>query len=300
MAVAFSEAVARVAVFRWLDQLSAKFADAIPRTELERGCAFTGATEGRIRVIGPQGIFKPRDFALPLSITTSPESPYADAFSGGLLSYKYRGQDPQHPDNVGLRKAMQLQVPLVYFHGLTPGKYLAAWPVFIRGDNPVNLVFSVAVDERNESTLFGQLPEEAELRQRYATRLVRQRLHQGIFRERVIEAYRTQCAMCRLKHEQLLDAAHIVPDSEEGQPVVRNGLSLCKIHHAAFDQRFVSVTPDYEVRVLPSILAEEDGPMLEHGLKKLQGIKIILPSSAQNRPDRDGLAKHYDLFLRAA
>ncbi len=72
------------------------------------------------------------------------------------------------------------------------------------------------------------------------------------------------------------------------------------MHCAAFDQLFVSVTPDDEVRVLPSILEEEDGPMLEHGLKELQGIRIILPSSSQNRPDRERLAKHYEAFLKAA
>lgn len=76
--------------------------------------------------------------------------------------------------------------------------------------------------------------------------------------------------------------------------------SLCKIHHAAFDHLFVSVTPDYQVRVQPSILNEEDGPMLEHGLKKLEGIEIALPSSSRDRPDREGLAKHYELFLKAA
>jgi predicted restriction endonuclease len=40
----------------------------------------------------------------------------------------------------------------------------------------------------------------------------------------------------QVKHEGLLDAAHIVADSEEGPPAIQNGLSLCKIHHAAFDQ----------------------------------------------------------------
>ena len=195
---------------------------------------------------------------------------------------------------------MARQVPLVYFHGIATGKYLAAWPVFIRGDDPARLIFTVAVDEQETTIPEGQLNEEANVRQRYATRLVRQRLHQVIFRERVLRAYRTQCAMCRLRHEGLLDAAHITPDSEEGEPRVSNGLSLCKIHHAAFDQLFVSVTPDYEVRVLPSILTEEDGPMLEHGLKKLHFVKIVLPSSLQHRPDQDGLARHYELFRRVA
>ena len=172
--------------------------------------------------------------------------------------------------------------------------------MFIRGDDPGGLVFSVAVDEHDRIAQVPEADAETDIRQRYATRLVRQRLHQSLFRERVIQAYRTQCAMCRLRHEELLDAAHIVPDSEEGLPVVKNGLSLCKIHHAAFDQLFVSVTPDYLIRVRPSILAEEDGPMLEHGLKKLEGIRIILPSVVGNCPDRDGLAKHYEAFQQAA
>ena len=110
---------------------------------------------------------------------------------------------------------MQQQVPLVYFHGIAPGKYIPAWPVFVRGEAPEQLVFSVAVDEHDHVLLTDQNNEETELRQRYATRLVRQRLHQSLFRERVIQAYRTQCAMCRLKHEGLLDAAHIIADSEE-------------------------------------------------------------------------------------
>ena len=289
-----------MAVFNWLERLVGKYADAIPKVELDRGCPFAAASNGLVRVMGPQGIFKPKDFELPLSITTSPESPYADSFSGRLLAYRYRGRDTQHPDNVGLRNAMARQVPLVYFHGVVPGRYLAAWPVFIRADNPAELVFSVAVDAEEVGVPSAQFNEEADIRQRYATRLVRQRLHQAIFRERVIRAYRTQCAMCRLRHEQLLDAAHIVADSDEGPPSIRNGVSLCKIHHAAFDQLFVSVTADYTVRVRPSILAEEDGPMLEHGLKRLEGMRIVLPSSAQHHPDRELLAQHHELFLRAA
>jgi hypothetical protein len=33
----------------------------------------------------------------------------------GLMRYKYRGQDPMHHDNVGLRLAMQRHIPFVYF-----------------------------------------------------------------------------------------------------------------------------------------------------------------------------------------
>ena len=50
-----------------------------------------------------------------------------------------------------------------------------------------------------------------------------------------------------------------------------NGMSLCKLHHAAFDGCFFTVTPDYRFVVRPSILAESDGPMLVVGLQQING-----------------------------
>jgi hypothetical protein len=58
----------------------------------------------------------------------------------------------------------------------------------------------------------------------------------------VLRAYRDCCAVCRLRHEELLDAAHILPDGHpRGEPVVRNGLALCKLHHAAFDRHILGI-----------------------------------------------------------
>jgi hypothetical protein len=37
--------------------------------------------------------------------------------------------------------------------------------------------------------------------------------------------------------------------------------------------------------------------MLQHGLQKLDATQILLPSAAGNRPDQEGLAKHYEAFL---
>ena len=55
-----------------------------------------------------------------------------------------------------------------------------------------------------------------------------------------------------LRHHELLEAAHIVADSDpEGEPVVSNGLALCKLHHAAFDANILGVHPDYRVEVRP-------------------------------------------------
>jgi putative restriction endonuclease len=75
---------------------------------------------------------------------------------------------------------------------------------------------------------------------------------------------------------------------------------VCKLHHAAFDSFLVSVTTDYGIEVRPSILEEEDGPMLEHGLKGLQGVVIQLPTRAPEQSDRDALAVHFEKFRSAA
>lgn len=64
-----------------------------------------------------------------------------------LIHCSYRGTDPNYRDNVGLVKAMQPGTPLIYFHGVTPGRYLVERSVFIVGADPVTLTFRVALDE---------------------------------------------------------------------------------------------------------------------------------------------------------
>jgi len=298
-----TDAAIRLAAFKWLEQQVDVHGAVLSRTILARGFPFG---DRFIPLVAPNGIFTPREMGLPLSITTAPEGPYSDAFGPTLLKYKYRGQDPSHHDNVGLRRLIAKREPLIYFHGLVPGRYLAVWPVFVVDDDPGSKTFSVAVDDSNVITAaMIDVPTAedsgAEIRRGYITATVRRRIHQAAFRERVIDAYRQQCALCRLKHEELLDAAHIVPDSDpEGEPLVKNGVSLCKLHHAAFDRFFLSIRPDFVIEVRKDVLAESDGPMLKHGLQGMHGEKIILPRSVGLRPDPELLAVRHQRFLQLA
>jgi putative restriction endonuclease len=140
--------------------------------------------------------------------------------------------------------------------------------------------------------------EEGDIyRRAYITSTVRRRLHQRGFRERVIKAYQSQCSFCKLKHAKLLDAAHIVPDIEDdGIPSINNGLALCKIHHAAFDQHIIGITPDYQIKVKEDVLHEKDGPMLKHGIQELQDRKLILPKSKKAWPKQEFLDWRYERF----
>ncbi|MCH7689317.1 MAG: HNH endonuclease [Planctomycetes bacterium] len=126
-------------------------------------------------------------------------------------------------------------------------------------------------------------------------------MHQRSFRDRVLCAYRERCSVCRLHHSNLLDAEHIVPDSEEqGEPIVSNVLSLCKIHHAAFDNFYFGIRPDYRIVVTPEIMAETDGPMLEHGLQAIENSRLIVPRQVKNRPDPERLRGRFDTFAESA
>lgn len=117
----------------------------------------------------------------------------------------------------------------------------------------------------------------------------------------MLKANRNQCSFCKLHHPELLDAAHIIGDKEpEGEPIVNNGLALCKIHHAAFDKMFVGIRPDdYIIEVREDVRKEEDGPMLLHGLQEMHDRKIILPLRTHDYPNRDLLGMKYDRFRKA-
>ncbi len=293
----------RLAAFNWLTKQAQIYNDVIPREILQQGFVYT---DQRIPLISPQGIFKPKIMELPLSINTSPNSSYDDKIDDSeMLRYRYRGTDPNHRDNVGLREVYKRKLPLIYLIGLIPGKYMAIWPVYIVTDEPENLCFKLVLEDiaeiqRKEDYSF-QINDSATGRRTYITSTVKVRLHQRSFRERVLDAYLSQCSLCRLKHRELLDAAHIIPDEHpKGEPIVSNGISLCKLHHAAFDSYFIGITPDYKIQVCKKILDEEDGPMLQHGLKGLHDKKIILPSKQINWPNRDHLDWKYQEFLRVS
>ncbi|MCK5455261.1 MAG: HNH endonuclease, partial [Calditrichia bacterium] len=285
----------RLAAFNWLSEQTHIHGDVLPRKLLAEGFPFEGM---QIALVSPQGIFKLKFLDLPLTITTAPKGPYDDNFGkDGFLLYRYRGTNPAHPDNVGLRKSLQQNIPLIYFLGIVPGKYLAVWPVYIIGDDPINLSFKVAVDDQSSLMKSPLLAADAAGKREYLTAAVKVRLHQRNFREKVLAAYHTQCALCQLRHIELLDAAHIIPDHEpDGSPLMTNGLSLCKLHDSVFDSFIIGITPDYEIVVRNDVLEETGGSVLQYALKNLHKSKLILPASVNDRPNKDSLAWRFEKY----
>jgi putative restriction endonuclease len=289
----------RLAMFAHLDRVSAAHPDGVPSNVIN---SFTFDGEP-VRLIVQPGIRKPAQLAAALTIRTTytpsgMQAPYEDEVDpDGSLRYKWRGTDPAHADNRALREAMVRRAPLAYFYPVARGVYHAIYPVYLVEEDPQAHEFAVDLGEyagRGEGA-------ESALDRRYARRLTLHRLHQVIFRPKVLRAYESRCALCRLGHAPLLDAAHILPDHHErGEPVVPNGLTMCKIHHAAYDANIIGIRPDAVVEVRNDVLVEIDGPMLRHGLQEMHGSAIHLPRRRRDQPDPTRLEERYEQFRSAA
>ena len=291
----------RSSCFASLDVLCATFGDDVPyRGGLEAGFSFRGS---KVPFLTPyKGIFRAAVQRGPaaLSINTSANSPYDDEIADDGFLYAYRAGASAGPDNHALRSAYELGVPLVYFLATRSGWYKPIYPVFVLGDDPH--AARVLVSPGRMIGPYDEpepVPVSDPIERRYVVRETRVRMHQARFRGRILNAYAERCAICRLKESRLLDAAHIAGDLEaEGEPIVSNGLSLCSIHHRAFDQDLVGISPDYDVYVSRRLLDEEDGPMLEL-LKTFHQQAIVLPSRSSWQPDRDRLTVRFERFLAA-
>ena len=217
-----------------------------------------------------------------------------------VLDYAFMGRDPAASENTWLREAANHQIPLIYFLGVSPGRYQAIIPTFVADWDAGRLSARIAFGELAGATATAAPPDLAE--RRYALRLVKQRLHQASFRDQV-RGLRTSV---RDQQSARRPSARRSPTSwpmrtkATGQPVVANGLALSKIHHAAFDNHLIGIDADGRVHVSERLLKLHDGPLLEQSLKAVAGAVIRLPRGKEHHPDRDRLAARYDLFRRVA
>jgi putative restriction endonuclease len=263
------------------------------------------------------GIFRPKEFAGPAALSlvtaapsTSHPAPYEDAFdeTTGRLIYRFRdpradtraARDAAEADNRALVAAHQLGVPLIYFRGIFPGQYVVIEPVFViavnRAERRVELQAALPIADTTEAGLVS----DEDLR-RYATREAAVRLHQHRFRAAVLSAYSNRCAICRLREAALLQAAHIIDDHDPlGAATVVNGISLCAIHHLAYDRNLLGIAPDGVVHIAKRLLDEIDGPMLKAGLQGFHHATILQPRRPQQRPDPSRLELRFAQFRDAA
>jgi len=296
----------RSAAFEYLNRLIAQSRGTVTTAEL-RAFEFEGRRISLLQHM--RGIRTVVGLEAALSIRTTyaarPEDrPYDDGTGpDGYQRYMWQGVDPNAHDNVALRRAVALGKPLMWLFGVAPGEFAPIYPNWLVGEEPEERRFVVALDVGMREQWTPELlehPADLALRRRYAEAVVRQRLHQRVFRERVMVAYEGQCALCSLRHRELLDAAHIKEDADGGEPIVTNGISMCLIHHGAFDTQVLGIRPDYVVQIRGDVLKELDGPTHRHALQGLHGEGMWLPRKRAARPDATLLEERWERFRAAS
>ena len=299
----------RMAAMARLSQLRSEGGQVVSASQLATGFEFAGE---RIPLWSSRkGIWKPRqlnELNVALTLTTAPRvegrAPAYDDEIGddrGSFGYKYQGSDPADWNNVAVRNAMLYKRPLIYLYGIDKGVYEPIFPVYVTEDDPSTLTFRLQADVALHVAAFSDFSLEVNApRREYQTVAVKRRVHQHRFRELVLKAYTRRCAICELRHASLLDAAHIMEDRDErGLPEISNRLTLCKIHHSAYDVNILGISPDLTVHVRDDILREIDGPMLEHGLKAMAGRLVRVPHRESWRPNREFLDDRFARFRGA-
>ena len=247
-----------------------------------------------------RGIWNPRDFAATLSIMSKPDSPYDDAeLDDSTFIYSYRDGSTDG-DNRKLRNAYEWHLPLILLRWIKGGVYVPVFPVYVIHDDVERRRFVLALDER----LFdAEDPVHLKpIERSYAQTINRKRLHQPEFRGRIMTAYGNKCSVCRLGHRQLLDAAHITPDSDDhGTPELENGLCLCKLHHSAYDTNLIGISPDYQVVIGKALLdSHDESPLVQHGFLPFDRQTLAVPKSSRQRPSPERLGKRYAVFKAAS
>lgn len=113
-------------------------------------------------------------------------------------------------------------------------------------------------------------------------RAITERKGQPEFREKLLVAYSSRCAVTGYDAEPALEAAHILGYAETGSQAVTNGLLLRADIHTLFDMGHLWINPETMTVVLSEALASTC-------YQNLAGKPLFMPARAEDRPSKEGL-----------
>lgn len=124
----------------------------------------------------------------------------------------------------------------------------------------------------------------------------KKRENQAFFRTMVLSSYENGCCVSGIKTAELLEAAHIIPWSEDKRLRTdpTNGLCLNSFFHQAYDSNLISITPDYKIAISEKLITETLGEDTKKYLMNLNGGNIFLPNRFY--PNSEYLAMRYEIF----
>ena len=270
-----------------------------------------------------EGIYKPKWSDHALSIASMKINPYADKLtylSDGRWTIKYSAKKggPDTAANTGLFNCMKNKEPVIVLKQLSGktarqgARYRLMGLGLINSYDPASDIFGIhhvdfatlekvsnGADEKviissalRSFTLEEFNPFVSEDKTIYQ---VSSQKRKQAFKEVVLDQYGYKCAVTGVKYhsENLIEAqaAHIISNSKNGTDDPRNGISLSRTAHWAFDVGMFTISDQYEIVVNPKAkLASSDKfPILD-----MHGMQINLPEDENYYPHHEALEWHKD------
>jgi putative restriction endonuclease len=126
---------------------------------------------------------------------------------------------------------------------------------------------------------------------------VKLRRGQDYFRNAVLNNFNGRCGITQLAVRELLIASHILPwGTHEAERLdVRNGLSLSRLHDAAFDRGLIAFDDSFQLLLSPRLKTELPQRAVAENFGAYEGEPLHLPDDAV-LPDLKFLAEHRRKF----
>jgi putative restriction endonuclease len=109
--------------------------------------------------------------------------------------------------------------------------------------------------------------------------IIKQRVNQNFFRSTILSSYNFKCCITGLSIQDFLVASHIIPWSkdEKNRLNPNNGLCLNSIHDKAFDKGYITITPEYKIKVSNFFKDFKEEKAVEELFLRYENHSIILP-----------------------
>lgn len=129
--------------------------------------------------------------------------------------------------------------------------------------------------------------------------IVKTRVNQSFFRSTILSSYNLKCCITGLSIPDFLVASHIKPWSKdkENRTNPHNGLCLNSIHDKAFDKGYITVTPDFKVKISVFFNDYSKDKSVNDFFIKYNNQKILKPE--RFLPTKEFLDYHYqNIFIK--
>ena len=114
---------------------------------------------------------------------------------------------------------------------------------------------------------------------------IKQRVNQSFFRNMILASYNDTCCITGIKIRELLIAGHIKPWSEDKENRLnpRNGIAINSLHDKAFESGYLTITPNYKVKISPMLLKQKSDSVNDL-FNRYHNKEIILPTKFLPNP----------------